>query len=271
MNPRNRAASFWPRRLVALALLYGLAVALAALAADGMMFHPSMASGQAPRESIRIPTGEGTSLGAVYLPNPGARLTVWYFYGNAESLGDIEPTLHEFHRRGYAVFAIDYPGYGLSDGRPTEQSLYAATRVAAAHLRDRLGVPLAQVVAVGRSIGGGPAVELAVTEPLAGLVAQSTFMSAYRVMTRVPLLPFDKFRNLAKFPRLRCPVLVTHGREDEVISFAHGRALFAAATVPKRQLWVAGAGHNNLTAIAGESYWLALAEFAATLNPPARP
>lgn len=267
MTARGTAIARWLARLAAVACGYGLMAAWAWASADGMIFHPSMASGRRPAESMSIPSPDGGAIGAVHLPNPKARHTVWFFYGNAESLGDVEPLLHEFHRRGFAVFAIDYPGYGLSTGAPSEKSIYAATRAAAVHLRDGLGVPLASVIAVGRSLGGGPAVELAATERLAGLVLQSTFLSAFRVVTRWPVLPFDRFRNLAKLPRVSCPVLVIHGTADEVIPLAHGKTLHARARPPKSSLWVERAGHNNLLEVAGEPYWTALREFAANLPP----
>lgn len=270
MDQRSRSRVRWICRLAVAAVAYGLVVAWAAASADGMIFHPAMASGRRPADAISIPLGNGQSLGALYLSNPGARFTVWYFYGNAESLGDVEPMLRELHRRGFGVFAIDYPGYGLSTGVPSEKALSAATRAAAAHLRDRLGVPPERLVAFGRSLGGGPAVELAVSEPIAGLVLQSTFMSAFRVVTRWPLLPFDRFKNLAKIPRVRCPVLVMHGTADEVIPLAHGQALFAAVKSPKSRLWVDGAGHNNLPEVAGETMWSAVRDFAAGLPAPTR-
>jgi len=79
-------------------------------------------------------------------------------------------------------------------------------------------------------------------------------------MTQVRLMPFDRFVNLEKMPRLKCPVLVIQGTADEVIPFSHGQKLFAAAPEPKRRLWVEGAGHNNLLETAGETYWQALRE-----------
>ena len=63
-------------------------------------------------------------------------------------------------------------------------------------------------------------------------------------------------------PFVRCPVLVIHGRADEVISFRHGEALLDAAPGPKQHLWLSGAGHNNLVDVAGDSYWTALREFS---------
>ena len=91
-------------------------------------------------------------------------------------------------------------------------------------------------------------------------------VTAFRVLTRVPLLPFDKFRNADKIARVSCPVLVMHGMQDEVVPFAHGRRLFGAAPEPKRFLWVDGAGHNDFMLVAGDRQAQALREFAALLR-----
>ncbi len=248
-----------------LLLLYAIVAASAHFVSNDMMFLPDYGSRHAPEGMIRIPLPSGGSLAALYLPNPAAKHTLWFFHGNAEDLGDLEPFLHEMHRRGFAVFAVDYPGYGLSSGTPSESSIYEATNVAARYLQDTLHVPLARTMVYGRSLGGGPAVELAAHERVAGLVLQSAFMSAYRTMTRWRVLLFDKFENLRKLPRVSCPVLVMHGREDEVVNFAHGEALYDAAPVPKSHLWIDGAQHNDFIRAAGEHYWQALQDFSQSL------
>jgi fermentation-respiration switch protein FrsA (DUF1100 family) len=61
---------------------------------------------------------------------------------------------------------------------------------------------------------------------------------------------------------VRCPVLVIHGTEDEVIPFSHGRQLYEAANQPRQSLWVEGAGHNDLLLVGGARYWAALRQFA---------
>lgn len=251
--------------VVAGVVLYVALTALAAGIVDGMLYFPDYASRKEPENVIRIPTPDGGSVAAVYLPNPAAKHTLWFFHGNAEDLGTLEPFLHEMHARGYAVFAYDYPGYGVSTGRPNEKAIYAANAAAARYLQDTLKVPLSRVILVGRSLGGGPATDLAAREPVAGLVLQSAFMSVYRVMTRVRLLPFDQFENLRKLPRVKCPVLVMHGTADEVIPFKHGEKLHAAAAGKKSHLWIEGAQHNDFVALAGERYWNALRDFAASL------
>lgn len=101
---------------------------------------------------------------------------------------------------------------------------------------------------------------------LAGLVLESSFTSAFRVVTRWPLLPGDRFRNLALLRTVRCPVLVIHGRRDAIVPFYHGRTLYRAAPEPKRHLWVDGAGHNDVWYVAGESYARAVRDFLALLR-----
>ncbi|MBI5767350.1 MAG: alpha/beta hydrolase [Verrucomicrobia bacterium] len=248
--------------LVALALAYLALVVVALLAADRMIHQPEMASRVAPAGLRLLRSTDGVEVAMVHLPHPAARFTLWFFHGNAESLADLEPRLRELRDAGFAVVAFDYPGYGRSGGRPTEASVYAAARVVRDYLRHDLRVPAERTILYGRSLGSGPAVQMATEERVGGLVVQSGFMSAFCVMTRWPVLPFDQFRNLAKLPRVECPVLVMHGEADEVIAVAHGRALRAAAPGPARHLWVADARHNDFIEVAGERFWRALREFA---------
>ncbi len=251
---------------ISLGLLgFGARTVRAASIVDAMLYQADYAGRREPSGLIQIRLPDGGSLAALYLPNPAAKHTIWFFHGNAEDLGDLEPFLLEMHARGFAVFAYDYPGYGLSTGKPNEKSIYAATGIAGRYLQDVLHVPPSRVILYGRSLGGGPAVELAVNQKVAGFVLQSAFMSVYRVMTRWRLLPFDQFENLRKLPRVTCPVLVMHGRADEVIPFSHGEALYDAAPGPKSHLWVDGAGHNDFLQVAGERYWEALREFSRSL------
>jgi fermentation-respiration switch protein FrsA (DUF1100 family) len=230
--------------------------------APRLLYYPQIGSGRPPAGLRKIPGAVG-ELAALWLPNPGAAFTVWYFHGNAEDLGDIEPALQEFHDAGFSVFAVDYPGYGQSAGRPSEAALYAAARHGRNFLRQELKIPAERTILYGHSLGGGSATQLATEEKVAGLVLQGAFMSAYRVLTHWPLLPGDQYRNLAKIRSVRCPVLVVHGEADEVIAFHHGETLFAAAPEPKRNYWVPNAGHNDLRTVAGQQFWTTLSDFRA--------
>jgi len=257
----------WGWRIIRMPLFvligsYLVLVLAAPWLAPGMLYYPQLGSRRAPAGMRTVRGPDGAQVAVLHLPNPSARYTLWFFHGNAEDLGDLEPFLRWMHDAGFAVFAFDYPGFGRSDGHPSEATLYAASRVARDYLRNELHVPAAQTITYGRSVGSGPAVQMAMEERTGGLVVQSGFMSAYRVVTRWPIVPFDQFGNLAKISRVRCPVLVMHGQADDVISFRHGEALFAAAPEPKQHLWVPGAHHNDFIDSAGDSYGRALREFS---------
>ncbi|OHE83028.1 MAG: hypothetical protein A3G75_07785, partial [Verrucomicrobia bacterium RIFCSPLOWO2_12_FULL_64_8] len=239
-----------------LALGYVALLLFAWMASDGMIFLPPPPQYAAGPGIIKIRTPDGVMLAARHLPKPGARFTLVYFHGNAEDLGTSGEFLEMLRDRlGVSVFSWDYRGYGLSGGRCGEPATLRDAHTVLAFLRDTLQTPPERLILLGYSLGGGPAVELAASRQCAGLVLDRAFTSAFRVMTRVRLLPFDKFIVLEKLPRVTCPVLVVHGTADEMIPFRHAELLFAAANGPKKKLWVEGAGHNDFLFVAGETYW----------------
>ncbi len=255
MKPVMRWALF-------LASLYAGLALMARVLASKALYHPDIASREAPPGVVRVPDGAGGAVAVWHLPNPSARFTIWFFHGNAEALGDLGPTLEMLRAAGFAVFAFDYPGYGVSTGEPSEASLAAGARVARRYLRETLQVPAERTILYGRSLGGGPAVQMATEERVGGLVLQSAFVSVYRVLTRWRVFPGDLFDNETKLARVTAPVLVMHGRADEVVPFRHGEQLLAAAGGPKQALFVDGAQHNDFAAAAGRRFAAALREFS---------
>ena len=236
--------------------------------ADGKIFLPQPSSYQDTSEILKLTTADQIQLSAVYLPNPASTYTIVYTHGNAEDLGDIRPVLQQLRDIGFSVFAYDYRGYGTSQGTPSERNAYRDIDTAYNYLTQQLRVPPQRIIAYGRSVGGGSAVDLASRKPLAGLIMESCFTSAFRVVVPIPILPFDKFRNIGKIKKVKCPVLVMHGKADEVIPFSHGQQLFAAAFEPKRYLWVDEAGHNDFIWAAGDRYAKTLHEFAQLIQHP---
>ncbi len=256
-------------KLILLGLMgYALLAALAWLVSDRMIFLPPPASYDQRQLAItRVNGDDGNAVAVLHLPNPAARFTLLFSHGNAEDLGYLAPFLMELREAGFAVLAYDYRGYGLSTGGPPSTAgSYRDHAAVYRHATQTLKIPPSRIILHGRSVGAGPAVALAAREPVGGLVVESGFVSAYRVLTRWPLLPFDKFPNLANIRRARCPVLVIHGRQDEIIPVWHGEKLFAAAPEPKFALWVDGAGHNDLAAVAWDAYVRALQDLAQRLD-----
>ena len=254
------------RILAVFAVLYALVCLGARLVSTRMMFPaPAPTYGESLHGLVMISGLDGQKFAAVHLHNPRAKHLLIFFHGNGEDLGIDLPRLEQFRAAGFAVLAVDYPGYGVTGGQPSEEGLYAAADAAYTYATGNLGWAKERVIVYGMSLGGSAAVWVASREVVGGLVLESTFMSAYRVMTRWPLVLGDRLPNLSRMKRVRCPVLVMHGTRDGVIDIAHGRALFAAAPEPKRSLWVEGAGHCQVDSVAGPLYWQTLTDFAAGL------
>jgi abhydrolase domain-containing protein 17 len=254
-------------------MLYLGFAAFAYVLADRLIFLPPRSSySAADLPLVYVAADGGARIATLHLPNPAAPLTLLYSHGNAEDLGHLVPYLEAYRRGGFAVLAYDYRGYGLSTGGPPSAArAYRDLRGVYRYAVEEMRIPPSRLILLGRSVGSGPATELAAREPVGGLVVESGFVSAFRVVTRAQLLPFDRFPNLRHIRRVRAPVLVIHGTEDEVIPLSHGRRLFREAPEPKRSLWVEGAGHNDLMEVAGASYWEALRSFAQLVRDQPSP
>jgi fermentation-respiration switch protein FrsA (DUF1100 family) len=251
--------------LYAAATFYLILVLVAMFLSDRMIFQPQRSSYKDSPDFLKLTTTDGTRITAVYRPNPSATYTLLFSHGNAEDIGDNLAFFMQLCSAGFAVFAYDYHGYGTSGGTPSEKAIYGDIDAAYEYLTATLQVPPERIISFGRSVGTGAAIDLAARKPVGGLIVQSGFTTAFRVLTHVPLVPFDRFRNVEKVKKVRCPILFMHGQADEVIPFRHGLKLYEMASAPKMHLWIDGAHHNDFELIAGSRYFTALQEFAAML------
>jgi pimeloyl-ACP methyl ester carboxylesterase len=238
-------------------LVYLGSAALAFFFAEALIFQPPPTTYTEKDGIFFIRVGDRDRLAALYFPNPSATLTLLYSHGNGEDIGAVRNVLQELRDHGFAVLAYDYRGYGLSTGKPSEQNAFADIEAAYGYLVESLGVDPSHVLVYGTSLGGGPSTYLAARRRVGGLVLESTFVSAFRVRTVVPVFPFDRFPNQRHMSGIRCPVLVMHSRDDPVIPFWHGRKLFDAAEGPKFHYWTDNAGHLGIP-WSGGAYWRSL-------------
>ncbi len=258
---------FTLKRLVrSVAFLYAFFFVVAVFFPNCMIFQPPASSYAESKDILKLPTNDGETIAAAYLLAPTGGYTFFYTHGNAEDIGHSAPLREAFRELGFGVFAYDYRGYGLSTGTPSEDNAYADCELAFDYLTNTLHVPADKVIVYGRSLGAAMAIDVASKNDVAGLVVESAFVSAFRVLTRVPIFPFDKFRNMEKIRKVRCPVLVIHGDKDSVISLWQGKKLYVLANQPKWSYWVEGAGHNNLVYVAGDMYFAVLVDFAKELS-----
>jgi len=236
--------------------------------ADRIIFQPPPVGYRDTVEIIKLTTADGARISAIYLPNANSQYTIIYSHGNAEDLGTVSHKLLELHAMGFSVLGYDYHGYGTSEGRPTERAVCQDIDAAYEYLTKEVKVPPEHIILHGFSLGGAIAADLASRRPVGGLILESTFVSAFRIVTRVPI-PFDKFTTLAKLKNITCPVLIIHGRADRVVKFWHGEMLYANANEPKQFLWVDNASHGDVSHVANDEYTQAVKNFAAEIKTSA--
>ena len=239
--------------------------------AERLIFLPRPRSYQDSSEILKLKTLSGEQISALYLFNPTATYTILYSHGNAEDLGRIRQRLEHLRTLGVSVFAYDYRGYGTSQGNPSEQNAYQDMEAAYRYLTERLGISPSHMILYGRSLGSGTSVEIASREPIAGLILESPFTSTFRVITRIAIVPFDRFDNLRKIAKVRCPVLFLHGTQDRLIPLHHSETLLSQVRSPKQLVPIPGADHNDLLEIAGTQYDQAIQTFLQQLNQPLIP
>lgn len=222
-------------------------------------------------EECFFSAADGTKLHGVYLrPTPNSKVLLW-FHGNAGNLEGRIDMMYGFLKKDIGVFLIDYHGYGKSEGKPSEKGIYDDSTAAYNFLINEKKLLPKDIVIFGKSLGGGPATDLAARVPCAGLILQSTFTSIPDMAKG--MFPFSlvawaartKFDNLSKIGNVRVPKLHIHSPADEVVPFKLGRKLFEAAPEPKQFYEVPGAGHNETYIVGGASYFSRVAEFVSSL------
>jgi fermentation-respiration switch protein FrsA (DUF1100 family) len=248
--------------LIISVLLIVLIMVFISLFADKLIFQPQPPFYQDDNSVIKIEASNGEKISANYYENVDAEFTILFSHGNAEDLGSIEPFIKELHDAGFSVFAYDYRGYGTSAGVPSEENSYQDIDVAYDYLTRELKIPPEKIIVHGRSLGGAVSVDLASRKKCGGLIVESSFVSAFRVMTGYKILPFDKFESINKIGKVNCPVLFIHGKNDSLIPIWHGEALFNTANEPKYSHWVETANHNNVFQISRGSYLRAIQDFS---------
>ena len=211
-------------------------------------------------EEIALRAEDGTQLYGWHLRGSDAGIVLW-FDGNGGSVGMRPGAFRRLRDAGWDVVQINYRGYPGSEGVPSEAGLRMDARAAWAYASG-FGHPWIY----GKSLGGGVAVGLAAEVDARGLLLESTFESAVRVgMESMPWLPVRQmmtspFDSAALAPRVRCPVLILHGEDDEMIGVRHAYDLARAFPTPPDVVTFPGLGHND-ELLTTERGWAAMVEW----------
>lgn len=206
-----------------------------------------------PFEDVYFTADDGTRLHGWYVEHPSPRATILYCHGNGEHVACLTRRLKTLHEQiGVSVFAWDYRGYGKSEGIPHEDNVISDAKASHLWLAKRAGVDPAEIVLLGRSLGGGVVIAVAADSLVRGLVLDRTFTTLVDAAAHnVPWLPVrwimkNKFDSIERIRNYHGPLLQTHGTADEIVPFAQGRALFdAAATSAKKFIEVPDLDHST--------------------------
>ena len=265
--PGSRSVMEW--LIVVAAIAIGIPAA-AWLAQDSLIFFPQPAGSAAhlPGHAapITVDAADGTRLrGWIVAGTANPAPTVIYFGGNAE---EVSWTLADPHwPREWSIVALNYRGYGNSEGKPGERELTADALAIYDAVAARGTVDRARIVAFGRSLGTALAAHVAAERPVAGAVLVSPFDSLTAIGNHhypwlpVSLLLRHRFDALANARRSTAPMLAIVADADAIIPVARSRTLYDAWAGPKSWQVVPRADHNTLGATA--DFWEGIARFLA--------
>ena len=201
-------------------------------------------------EDVAIRTEDRETLHAWWVPAANARGTVLHFHGNAGNISHRIDYARMFRGLGYNTLLVDYRGYGRSTGSPSEAGTYEDAAASRRWLIETRGLSDRDIVVFGESLGGAVACWITAKHAPRALILASTFTSVPDIASEVygflPVRLMSRFKYDTRecVGAVNAPVLVVHSRADDIIPYAHGERIYAAAREPKTFLEISG-GHNS--------------------------
>ncbi|WP_419419869.1 alpha/beta hydrolase [Legionella sp. D16C41] len=200
-------------------------------------------------QEVYLMTEDKLKLLAWYKPANLNWPTLIYYHGNAGHIGYRMPFIRYFLTAGYGVLLVEYRGYGGNEGRITEEGLYLDGEAAIKFLQEQR-VPLNKIILYGESLGTGIATKIGSLYPVCALILQSPYTSLADLAKFhypwLPLAPWDKFNSLARINTIKAPLLILHGRQDEIVPYQEGIKLYKKANQPKEFVDFEKRGHTDL-------------------------
>ncbi len=268
--------------ILVVAACYGLLVVFIYLTQSRMLYLPNIpgrtltvtpANMGMDYEDVFIQTSDGVTLHGWFVGARSDRV-VLFFHGNAGNISHRLYSIRHFQELGLSVLIIDYRGYGQSEGRTTEKGIYHDADAAWRYLTEDRDILAENIVIFGRSLGASVASRLAAQHQPLALIVESSFTSVPDIAQELyPWLPARWLSRLSHATRdhiseVRCPVLVVHSRDDEIIPFHHGEAIFTSANEPRTLLTIRGT-HNEGFLQDEQTYVAGLRTFLTKLSESA--
>ena len=164
--------------------------------------------------------------------------TLLIFHGNAGDLSNRIYKLNELNKLEINILLISWRGFSGNEGYPTEKNLYEDAEAAIKWLNKKK-VSNSQIILYGESLGTGVAVEIASKNNFNSIILESPFTSIensakiYYPYLPVSFLLKDRYDSISKIKKINSPILIMHGRKDDIVPFFMGKKLFEKANSPK--------------------------------------
>ncbi len=171
---------------------------------------------------------------------------ILFAHGNGELIDYLPGRFGPAREAGFAVLLVEYPGYGRSPGKTTEDSIRRTLVAGFDYLAASPEIDPERIVAFGRSLGGGAIGTLISQRTVAAVILQSTFRSVVHMSRRLLVPAFlvrDRFDTIGTLQQYRGPLLLVHGERDDIVPLAESEGLHAA--YPASELVVLPCGHND--------------------------
>lgn len=225
------------------------------------LFHPrseGAGAGLGPGIDVAIPVTINHTIGARLHLGSATGANLLFFHGNGEIVADYDELGPLYNARGLNLLAVDYRGYGRSNGVPGVAAMMADCHRILDYCQDWLkrNAYSGPLILMGRSLGSASVLELAASHPdrIQGLIIESGFAYAAPLLRLLGIDPerigFEEtagFANLDKIRTYHGPTLILHAEYDHIIPYSDSEALFAASPSPtKRHVKIPGANHNDI-------------------------
>jgi fermentation-respiration switch protein FrsA (DUF1100 family) len=272
-----RTTAGWLTQTAVLLLLLGVVTAAVRFAESKLAFFPLQGETRTPDAfgiaftATTLETADGERIRVWQLPRADARARIVYFHGNGGNLSLWSDVLAGLWQHGLEVVAVDYRGYGVSTGQPSESGLYRDVDATLAFVHEQLPRSDAPLIYWGRSLGTPMAAYAASRKAPDGVILESGFPTMRSVLETNPIMWVMSWLSNYSFPTAQwmaavaSPVLVLHGDSDSVIRYRLGQRLFERLPGPKRFVTLPGVDHNDLPPADWPLYWDAVLGFVGGL------
>lgn len=204
-----------------------------------------------PFEQVSVTSDDGLVINSWIAKGEPWKKTFVFFHGNAGNAEHRIPMMKVLTDKGHTVVLAEYRGYADNPGSPTEKLIISDAEKLMDYII-KLGTPEQDIIMMGRSLGTGPAINLAAKYNVPALILISPYTSLIDIAANtypyfpVRLLMRDKFDSKSIIGNLKSPILMFHGESDRIIPLKFGKSLFEFAPEPKEFIALPLADHNNL-------------------------